>query len=123
MFVFLNKNKWSTSTLITGTWFLHIAIVNWPLPIVGDALVWSSTDSHANAMLTDTLFIGHLLAIVSLALISGQYIGLKVGRSSPQADQDFGMNNNYKRLSTNSHQKEQFPEEGDGLLEEEIETA
>ena len=111
-------------TLITGTWFLHIAIVNWPLPIVGDALVWSFTDSHANAMLTDTLFIGHLLAIISLALISGQFIALKARQSSPQADQHFGMNNNYKRLSTNSHQKEQhFPEEGDGLLEEDIQTA
>merc|ERR1711974_355113 len=98
-----------------GTWFLHIGIVSWPLPLIGNTLVWTSVDLHANAMLTDAIFIGYLLIIIPLALMSGQLIGHGVKQQS-QNIQHFRMNN---------YQKAEISEQ-DGLMsqmEEETETA
>ena len=104
-------------------WFVHIAIVSWPLPLIGNALVWTSVDLHANAMLTDTIFIGYLLFIIPLALMSGQLIGYCVKQQS-QNVQHFRMNNYQKTMLMDNNQKEEISEQ-DSLMsqmEEETET-
>ena len=59
------------TTLWQGTWFVHIALVSYSVPILGELLVWKQVDLHANAMLTDSLFVGHLLGITVLTIGMG----------------------------------------------------
>ena len=87
-------------------------------------MVWTSVDLHANAMLTDAIFIGYLLIIIPLALMSGQLIRYGVKQQS-QNIQHFRMNNYQKTMPMDNYQKAEISEQ-DGLIsqmEEETETA
>ena len=74
------------------------------MPLLGDLLVWTDTNSHANVMLTDTIFVGHLLSIVAFTLLSGIAIHCRVATKFKKTVQ-YGMrnasNNNYKMLPEN----------------------
>ena len=100
-------------TIWQGTWFLHIGVVNWPLPWpLGDLLVWRGIDSHANVMFTDTVFVGHLLSIMAFALLAGKVTRARVAKTARGA-KAYGMNgtnNNYKLMASS---------ENDGFLAEE----
>ena len=92
--------------------------------MIGNALVWTSVDLHANAMLTDTIFIGYLLFIIPLALMSGQLVGYRVKQQS-QNTQHFRMNSYQKAMPMDNNQKDEISEQY-GLMsqmEEETETA
>ena len=91
-------------TIWQGLWFIQIGVVNWPMPLLGDLLVWTETNSHANVMLTDTIFVGHLLSIIAFTLLSGIAIHCRVARKFKKTAQ-YGTrnasNNNYKMLPEN----------------------